>query len=165
MRDNSRITAALAFISWMAICFLVAAVGAAASLQAGTFYAELVRPDWAPPGAVFGPVWTVLYAMMAVAAWLIWQRREVRLARIGLVFFVVQLILNALWSWLFFGWREGALSFADITTLWALIVVTLVSFWRVRPLAGLLLVPYLAWVSFASALNWRIWQLNPATLG
>lgn len=165
MRDSSRMTALLGLVLWLAACFLVAAVGASASLQAGTFYAELVRPDWAPPGAVFGPVWTMLYAMMAVAAWVVWQRRGIRLAQIGLVLFVLQLILNALWSWLFFGWRQGALSFLDIAVLWALIVVTLVFFWRIRPLAGLLLVPYLAWVTFASALNFRIWQLNPSVLG
>jgi benzodiazapine receptor len=165
MRNNSTIISLLGLAIWLAACFLVAVVGASASLQAGTFYAELVRPDWAPPGAVFGPVWTMLYTMMAVAAWVVWQRRENRLARLGLLFFVAQLILNALWSWLFFGWSQGALSFLDIAALWALIVVTLVLFWRIRPLAGLLLVPYLAWVSFASALNFRIWQLNPSVLG
>ena len=165
MRNDSRVSVALALVSWLAICFLVAAVGAAASLQAENFYAELVRPDWAPPGAVFGPVWSALYTMMAVAAWLVWQRRELPLAKIGLAVFLVQLTLNALWSWLFFGWRQGALSFLDIAVLWALIVVTLVCFWRIRPVAGLLLVPYLVWVTFASALNFQIWQLNPATLG
>jgi len=153
-------------LAWMALCFVVGAVGAAASIQAQSFYAELVRPDWAPPGSVFGPVWTVLYAMMAVAAWLVWQRRgSAPAARIGLILFVIQLILNALWSWLFFGWRQGAMSFADIVVLWALILTTLVGFWRSRPLAGALLVPYLAWVTFASALNYSIWQLNPALLG
>jgi tryptophan-rich sensory protein len=151
-------------VAWFAVCFLVAAVGAAASLQAGTFYAQLLRPDWAPPAAVFGPVWTILYAMMAVAAWLVWHRREARLARIGLALFVLQLLLNALWSWLFFGWKQGALSFLDIVVLWASIAATLVLFWRVRPSAGLLLVPYLAWVTFASALNYTIWQLNPSLL-
>ena len=164
MTNDSRIVMASALVAWLAACFLVAAVGAAASLQAGAFYAELVRPDWAPPAAVFGPVWTILYATMAVAAWLVWRRREIRLARIGLVFFVSQLLLNALWSWLFFGWKQGALSFLDIVVLWALIVATLVSFWRVKPLAGWLLVPYLAWVSFASVLNYAIWQLNPSIL-
>ena len=149
---------------WFCACFLVAAVGALASLQAGAFYAELVRPDWAPPAAVFGPVWTVLYAMMAVAASLVWKHRETRLARVALVLFVLQLILNGLWSWLFFGWSRGALSFADILLLWVLIAATLVLFWRATPLAGTLLVPYLAWVTFAAALNYRIWQLNPSIL-
>jgi tryptophan-rich sensory protein len=164
MRSNARIKGALGLALWLVVCFLGAAIGATASLQAGTFYAELVRPEWAPPSAVFGPVWTVLYAMMGVAAWLIWERRKLRLARIGLVFFVAQLVLNALWSWLFFGWNLGALSFLDIALLWALILMTLAMFWRIRPLAGLLLVPYLAWVTFASALNYQIWQMNPSML-
>ena len=165
MANNSKVAAVSGFVLWFAVCFVVAAVGAAASLQAGVFYAELVRPGWAPPASLFGPVWTLLYAMMAVSAWLIWQRREIGLARVALAVFVVQLVLNALWSWLFFGWRLGALSFADIVLLWVLIAVTLVLFYRIRPLAGLLLVPYLAWVSFASALNFSIWQLNPSMLG
>lgn len=102
--------------------------------------------------------------MMAVAAWQIWEQRDLRLARIGLNLFVLQLILNALWSWLFFGWGQGALSFLDIVLLWVLIAVTLVVFWRVRPVAGIIMVPYLAWVSFAAALNYQIWRLNPSIL-
>ena len=164
MKTKSKIADLSGLVLWLFVCSVVAATGASASLQAGTFYAELARPDWAPPASLFGPVWTVLYAMMAVAAWLVWRRREVRLARIAIVVFVLQLILNALWSWLFFGWKLGALSFLDIAILWALIVVTLVLFWRIRPLAGALLIPYLAWVSFASALNYQIWQLNPSVL-
>jgi benzodiazapine receptor len=165
MRKNSRIAVVSGLVLWLALCFIAAAVGASASLQAGTFYAELVRPVWAPPAAVFGPVWTLLYVMMAVAASLVWQRRATRLARIALAIFVLQLILNALWSWLFFGWNRGALSLVDIVFLWALIVATLVLFWRIRPSAGMLLVPYLGWVTFASALNYQIWQLNPSLLG
>jgi tryptophan-rich sensory protein len=164
MMINPRAAAASGLVLWLAVCFLVAAVGAAASLQAGTFYAELVRPAWAPPAAVFGPVWTALYAMMAVAAWLVWQQRAVRQARTALVLFVLQLILNALWSWLFFAWHLGALSFFDIALLWALIAATSICFCRIRLLAGLLLVPYLAWVTFASALNYEIWRLNPSLL-
>jgi tryptophan-rich sensory protein len=165
MANNSKVAAVSGFVLWFAVCFVVAAVGASASLQAGVFYAELIRPGWAPPASLFGPVWTLLYAMMAVSAWLIWQRRDLGLARVALAVFLVQLVLNALWSWLFFGWRLGALSFADIVVLWVLIAVTLVLFYRIRPVAGLLLVPYLAWVSFASVLNFSIWQLNPSMLG
>ena len=164
MTNNPRVAAAFGFMLWFGVCFVVAAVGASASLQAGVFYAELVRPAWAPPATVFGPVWTLLYAMMAVAAGLIWQRRDHRLARLAIAVFVAQLVLNALWSWLFFGWRQGASSFVDIVLLWALIALTLVLFYRIRPLAGLLLVPYLAWVTFASALNFAIWRLNPSML-
>jgi benzodiazapine receptor len=164
MSNDSRLATAAGLVLWLAVCFLAAAIGASASVQAGAFYAELVRPDWAPPAALFGPVWTLLYAMMAVAAWLVWRRRDSRTARLALVFFVLQLLLNALWSWLFFGWRLGALSFLDIVLLWALLVTTLVFFWRIRPLAGWLLVPYLAWVTFAAVLNYRLWQLNPSLL-
>jgi tryptophan-rich sensory protein len=151
-------------ISWLAMCFLAAAIGAAASAQAGAFYAELIRPAWAPPAAVFAPVWTALYATMGVAAWLVWQRNETRQARLALGLFVLQLVVNGLWSWLFFAWKQGAWSFFDIVLLWALIAATLVCFWRVRPSAGGLLAPYLAWVTFAAALNYRLWRLNPALL-
>jgi len=155
----------IGFVAWLAVSFVAAAIGAAASIQAGPFYTQLVRPEWAPPPALFGPVWTVLYALMGVAAWLVWRVGGFRSARVALVLFLVQLALNALWSWLFFGWHLGGAAFADIVLLWALIVATMVSFWRVKPLAGALLVPYLLWVSFASALNWSVWQLNPQVLG
>lgn len=164
MRKDSMIATALGLLPWLALCFLAAAVGATASVQAGAFYGELVRPDWAPPAALFGPVWTLLYAMMAVAAWLVWVRRDSRPVRLALAVFVTQLALNALWTWLFFGWRMGGLAFLDIVILWASIVVTLALFWRIRPLAGWLLVPYLAWVTFAAVLNHRLWQLNPSLL-
>lgn len=150
---------------WIIVSFIAAAVGGAASIQAGPFYAQLARPDWAPPAAIFGPVWTALYALMGVAAWLVWRVGGFRAAKSALTLFLVQLALNALWSWLFFGWHQGAIAFADILLLWALIVATIVSFWRARPLAGALLVPYLLWVSFACALNYSMWQLNPQVLG
>lgn len=152
-------------VGWIIVVFIAAAIGAAASIQAGSFYTQLVRPDWAPPAAVFGPVWTALYALMGVAAWLVWRVGGFRAARSALTLFLVQLALNALWSWLFFGWHRGALAFADILLLWALIVATVIAFWRIRPLAGALLVPYLLWVSFAAALNYAVWQLNPQVLG
>lgn len=152
-------------LGWLIVSFVAAAIGAAASVQAGSFYARLVRPDWSPPAYVFGPVWTFLYALMGIAAWLVWRERGFRSARYALALFLLQLAVNALWSWLFFGWHLGALAFADIVLLWLLIVATLVSFWRIKPLAALLLVPYLLWVSFASALNYSVWQLNPGMLG
>ncbi len=150
---------------WLVVSFLAAALGGAASIEAGPFYGQLARPDWAPPAAIFGPVWTVLYLLMGVAAWLVWQVGGWRAARAALTLFLVQLAFNALWSWLFFGWHLGALAFVDILLLWALIVATLVSFWRIRPLAGGLLAPYLLWVSFAAALNYSVWRLNPQLLG
>jgi tryptophan-rich sensory protein len=155
----------LGLAGWLVITIVAAAIGAAASIDAGSFYTQLVLPQWAPPPWVFGPAWTVLYALMGIAAWLVWRVDGFRAARGALTLFLVQLAPNALWSWLFFGWHRGALAFADILLLWVLIVVTLIAFWRVRALAGALLVPYLLWVSFASALNYAVWQLNPQSLG
>jgi tryptophan-rich sensory protein len=152
-------------VACLVVVFIAAAIGAAASVQAGPFYTQLVRPDWAPPPSIFGPVWTVLYAMMGVAAWLVWRVDGFSAAKSALTLFLVQLALNALWSWLFFGWHRGAWAFADIAVLWVLILATVISFWRVKPFAGALLVPYLLWVSFASALNYAVWQLNPQVLG
>lgn len=152
-------------IAWLAICFVAAGIGAVASVQAGSFYLSLTRPAWAPPASVFGPVWSVLYALMAIAAWLVWREGGFRHARVALSLFLAQLALNALWSWLFFAWHLGAAAFIDILLLWVLIVATLIAFWRTRPVAGALLVPYLLWVSFAAALNFAVWQLNPNVLG
>lgn len=155
----------LGLFGWLAVVVAAAAIGSAASIRAGSFYAQLARPDWAPPPEIFGPVWSVLYALMGLAAWLVWRVDGWRRARVPLVLFCVQLVLNALWSWLFFGWHLGAAAFADIIVLWVLVAATLVAFWRVRPLAGGLLVPYLLWVGFAAALNWSVWHLNPRWLG
>lgn len=152
-------------VMWLLISFIAAGIGSIASVNAGTFYVQLVRPEWAPPPFVFGPVWTLLYVLMGIAAWLVWRREGFRAARTALTLFLVQLAVNALWSWLFFGWHRGGLAFADILLLWALVAATLISFWRVRPLAGALLVPYLLWVSFAGVLNYTLWQLNPRLPG
>ena len=165
MVSDSKLRLSLGLVGWFIVSFAASAVGAVASIQAKSFYGQLVQPEWAPPSYVFGPVWTVLYALMAIAAWLVWRSGGFHTNRVALSLFMVQLALNALWSWLFFAWQRGALAFVDIVLLWLLIVVTLVSFWRVRPLAGALLIPYLLWVSFASALNYSLWQLNPQVLG
>jgi tryptophan-rich sensory protein len=155
----------LGLVGWFVVSFAASAVGAVASIQAESFYGQLVQPSWAPPSSVFGPVWSVLYALMAIAAWLVWRSGGFRANRTALSLFAAQLALNALWSWLFFAWHRGAWAFADIVVLWAFIVATLVFFWRVRPLAGVLLIPYLLWVSFALVLNYSVWQLNPQILG
>ena len=165
MASQSKQRQILGLIGWLVVSFAASAVGAVASIQAKSFYSQLAQPAWAPPPWLFGPVWTVLYALMAIAAWLVWRSGGFRTNRIALSFFLVQLALNALWSWIFFAWHRGALAFADIVLLWVLIVATLVFFWRVRPLAGALLIPYLLWVSFASVLNYALWQLNPQVLG
>ena len=155
----------MALLGWLAVTFAAAALGAIASADAGEFYARLARPAWAPPGWLFAPVWTVLYALMAVAAWLVWRVGGWRLQGGALVLFLAQLAVNALWTWLFFAWRLGGAAFAEILLLWILVAATVVAFWRVRALAGALLVPYLAWVSYACALSFAVWRLNPDVLG
>ena len=156
---------AVALAGWLAVTFAAAAAGAFASAQAGTFYLQLERPAWAPPGWLFAPVWTVLYVLMAVAAWLVWRGHGMRGARRALGVYIVQLAANALWTWIFFVWKQGALAFAEIVLLWALIAFTIVEFWRLRAAAALLLLPYLGWVSFAAALTLVTWRLNPGALG
>jgi tryptophan-rich sensory protein len=125
-----------------------------------TWYPTLARPAWTPPDWVFGPVWTLLYVLMAVAAWLVWRERS-RGAVVGaLRLYGVQLVLNVLWSALFFGMRSPGAGLIGIGALWAAIGATLVDFWRIRRLAGWLLVPYLFWVGYAAGLNWALWRLN-----
>jgi len=155
----------LGLVGWLVVSFAASAVGAIASIEARSFYGQLVQPAWAPPPWLFGPVWTVLYALMAIAAWLVWRSGGFRANRNALGLFLVQLALNALWSWIFFSWHRGLLAFAEILLLWVLIAATLAAFWRVRPFAGSLLIPYLVWVSFAAVLNFALWQLNPEILG
>ncbi|HET7273651.1 MAG TPA: TspO/MBR family protein [Longimicrobiaceae bacterium] len=149
---------------WILLALAAGAVGGVASTNAGTFYQDLARPGWAPPSEVFGPVWTVLYILIGIAAWLVWLERGFSAARAALGLFVVQLVANALWTWLFFAWREGALAFAEILILWVLILATLIAFWRTRRLAGALFVPYLLWVTYATFLTYSVWQLNPGKL-
>lgn len=156
---------AFGLLGWLVVAFAAAAIGGFASASAGEFYRDLVRPSWAPPGWLFGPVWSVLYLLMGVAAWLVWRARGFAGASSALLAFLVQLAANALWTWLFFVWRQGGLAFAEILVLWVLILVTIRLFWRVSALAGALLLPYLAWVSFASALTLATWRLNPQLLG
>jgi len=154
----------LGLIGWLVVSFAAAAAGAVATSSAGSFYEQLTRPGWAPPAVLFGPVWTVLYFLMGIAAWLVWRERGFAGAGTALTLFLVQLALNGLWSWLFFAWQRGAWALGEVLLLWVVILATLVAFWRVRPLAGMLLVPYLAWVTFATALTYALWRANPAAL-
>lgn len=166
MPDYASRRALIGLAGWLALVFVAATIGAAGSIDAGPFYGQLARPHWAPPAWLFGPVWSALYLLIAIAAWLVWQRHGWHRARGALALFVVQLGANALWSWLFFAWRLGGPAFAEIVILWLLIVATLVAFWRLRVrLAAGLMLPYLAWVSFAVVLCHAIWQLNPDALG
>src|SRR6056297_113216 len=151
-------------VALLALCFLTAFIGAVASINAPSFYGQLIQPDWAPPPWLFGPVWTTLFIMLAVAAWLVWRRGGLGAQRMPLLLFFAQLAFNGLWSWLFFAWQLGGLAFADIVLLWLLIAATIAAFWRTSPLAGALMVPYIVWVSFAGMLNYTLWQLNPQVL-
>ena len=156
---------AIGLLIWLAVTFTAAAVGSIASINAQSFYVQLVKPDWAPPGYVFGPVWTVLYALMGLAAWQVWRVEGFKGSRPALCLYLVQLGCNALWSWLFFVWNLGLASFVEILVLLALILATTVSFRRKSPLAGALLAPYLLWVLYAAFLNYTLWRLNPHVLG
>lgn len=149
-------------LAWLLVAFAAASLGALASVDAGAFYAQLNKPSWAPPAQLFGPVWSVLYALIGVSAWLVWRSQGPKKA--ALVLFGCQLAANALWSWLFFAWHRGALAAVEILVLLALIACTAATFWRSSRLAALLLAPYLLWVGFASVLAWSIWQRNPALL-
>lgn len=151
--------AAVGALGWLLSCFAAAALGAL--FPPGEWYAGLRKPAWNPPNWIFGPVWTALYAMMAAAAWLVWRRGGFVAQRRPLALFLAQLVLNAAWTPLFFGLRRPALAFADILLLWLAIAATTLAFRRVQPLAAMLLVPYLGWVTFAAALNFALWRLNP----
>ncbi len=125
----------------------------------GAWYAGLNKPSWNPPSWLFGPAWTLLYTLMAVAAWQVWKR--VGFSRsLGLYF--VQLAFNAAWTPIFFGAHQLGWALIEILIMWIMILLTLLSFSRVNPTAGWLFAPYLAWVSFASFLNFTLWRLNPA---
>lgn len=146
----------------LAIVFAAAVLGGIGSREAPVLYAQFRLPPWAPPAGVFGPVWTLLYTMMGVAAWLVWRTPGRHTA--ALTLYAVQLAVNVAWSWFFFAARNGVLASMDVVLMLALVAATTVAFWRVRPLAGALLLPYLAWVSFATALTIVVWQLNPGML-
>ncbi len=140
--------------------------GIATSSSVTTWYPTLVRPPFNPPSWVFGPVWTVLYVMMGVAAFLVWRRGlDTEGVRTALIAFTLQLALNGLWSVLFFGLRSPGLALVEIIVLWLAILGTIVLFHRVMKLAAALLLPYLAWVSFAAVLNASLWWLNRAPSG
>jgi len=157
-------TAGLGLVGWLLASLATGAAGALATRHARDFYAGLVRPAWAPPGWVFGPVWTTLYLLMGVSVWLVWRTAGWSGATVALSLFVVQLVCNAAWSWFFFAWRRGALALADILLLLALIVATMFAFAQVHTLAMVLLIPYIGWVAFATLLTWAIWRANTEQL-
>lgn len=150
----------LALPVWLLVCFSAAALGA--FFPPDEWYGSLTKPEFAPPDYLFGPVWTVLYLTMAIAAWLVWKQPPSTWRRTGLILFFVQLALNAAWSPLFFGMHRIDLALIDLELLWLLIWATIVVFYQTQLWAGLLLLPYAAWVTFALRLNYAYWVLNSA---
>jgi translocator protein len=148
-------------LPFVLVCFAAAAIGTGTTRRSvKTWYPTLHRPAWTPPDWTFAPVWTTLYLMMSLSAWLVWRGSPWPAARASLALFAVQLVLNALWSIVFFGLRRPGPAFAEILLLLTLIIATIVAFLPLSFLAAWLLFPYAMWVAFASYLNFRIWQLN-----
>lgn len=140
---------------------LVAGSGSMTSVDSiQGWYTDLEKPAWSPPDWLFGPVWTALYILMSIAAWLVWLRRGEDLAQAALTAYALQLLLNAAWSPLFFALQNPTLALLDCIALWLALAATIVLFYQVRLLAGILLVPYLLWTSFALSLNIAIVVLN-----
>jgi benzodiazapine receptor len=164
MSQRSTLSQGVGLLGCLIIVFGAAAVGAAASIEASSFYAQLVRPSWAPPASAFGPVWSTLYLLMGIAAWLVWREENASHRGVAFTLFALQLCANSLWSWLFFAWRNGAFAFAEVLVLLALIAATIAAFWRISRLAVALMTPYFLWVCLASALTWSVWQNNPKFL-
>ena len=159
--NDNRGRDAVALLGFVALCLAVAAAGGAVTASSvGTWYAGLAKPAFNPPNWVFAPVWTALYLMMAVAGWRVWRRRGVPAARLALGVWAVQLAMNLMWSFLFFGARTIGGALAEIAVLFAAIVVTAGLFWRIDRVAGVLFVPYIWWVGFAAVLNAALWGLN-----
>ncbi len=152
-----------------ALALFVLAVATAAvvgsQFRPGAWYAALVKPAWTPPDWLFGPVWTILYVMIAISGWLVWREAGFAGAALPLAAYSLQLVLNAAWTPLFFGLHRPDLGFAGIVLLWLSIIATVVLFWPIHAGAALLLLPYLAWVTFAAALNLAVWRLNPDSGG
>lgn len=156
--DPSRycgLVAVLGLIGVIFVTFCAPAVGALT--LPGVWYTTLNKPVWNPPAWIFGPVWTFLYLLMAVAAWMVWKRIG---WGVPLWFYLVQLILNAAWTPIFFGAHELGWALTEIIALWFFILFTMLAFLTVSRVAGLMLIPYLAWVSFATFLNFTLWRMN-----
>jgi len=151
----------LVLVGFLVITFSASAIGGwFTSMSVGTWYQNIAKPSFTPPSWVFGPVWTTLYALMAIAAWLVWDRVGFAVGAVALTLYAVQLVLNVAWSGLFFGLRSPALGTLCVIILWIAILATLIAFWRIHPVAGILLVPYILWVSYASVLTYSVWRLN-----
>lgn len=126
-----------------------------------SWYQSIARPTWNPPGWIFGPVWTTLYVMMGISLFLVWKEdTSVELKKIAIALFTVQLVLNFFWSFIFFNQHQIGWALVEIIAMWVFILLTIFAFAQVNKAAAWLLVPYISWVSFATILNFTIWQLN-----
>jgi len=151
----------LGLIFLLAICLGVGVLGAIATTpEIDGWYRTLQKPSWNPPDWIFGPVWSTLYVLMAVAAWLVWRRGGFKAAKLPLVLFGLQLVLNTAWSWIFFHFHQPGWAFVELIGLWVTVAAVTVAFFRVNKTAGFLLIPYLAWITFAGVLNLTIWRMN-----
>ena len=151
----------ISLVVFIFICFSAAALGSVStSSSLKSWYPTLKKPSWNPPNYLFAPVWTVLYLLMAVSAWMVWQRVSHQGISVPITLFLIQLLLNAAWSVIFFGLQSPRWAFVEVLCLWVAIACTMISFWSVSTLAAVLMLPYLAWVSFAAYLNGVIWRLN-----
>lgn len=147
---------------WILICLGVGWLGSFATMEGlRAWYPSLAKPEWTPPNGVFGPVWTTLYVLMAISAWMVGRSPYPDERRTGLALFVIQLVFNLAWSVLFFGLRSPAMGLAMVIVLWISIAVTMRAFLKLSKPATILLVPYILWVTFAATLNFAIWQMNP----
>ena len=149
----------VALLGFIAACFVVALTGS--FFRPGVWYERLVKPSWRPPNWLFAPVWTVLYFMIAISGWLVWREAGFSGAALALTVYAIQLVLNAAWTPIFFGLHRAGLGLLDIVLVWLSIVATIWLFYPIHAGAALLLLPYLLWVTFAAALNFAIWRLNP----
>jgi len=160
--ERMDISSIIVLSGFIGICFLAAATGAI--FRPGDWCERLSKPAWRPPNWVFPPAWTLLYLTIAVSGWLVWRTSGFAGAASPLAIYLVQLILNASWSPIFFGMRRPDLAFIEVVMLWLSIIATIAAFHRVNAVAAWLLLPYLAWVTFAAALNLTIWRLNRGRL-
>lgn len=148
-------------VASLLICQLAGIVGSIFTLPAVTsWYPTLAKPSFSPPNYIFGPIWLALYTLMGISLYLVWQKKAQKKTRGALILFGIQLLLNALWSIIFFGLKNIALAFAEIIILWFFILIIIYKFWKIEPKAAVLLIPYFLWVSFASILSYSIWLLN-----
>lgn len=162
MKQKSALKSIVGLLAWIGICYLIAWTGALVSpgIAPADWYNSLAKPAWNPPAWIFGPVWTLLYTLMGIAAWNIWRQFGFDRAKSALALFLIQLFLNGLWSQLFFGLQSPGWAFAEILVLLFFIVLTAISFFYKSKLSGWLMIPYILWVSFATVLNGTIWLLN-----